>query len=63
MFLETTKYEVFNDSTFVKNRDELVNWTNEYHPELQGFLFDQTKEGGLKYIKAIEFYRKRVLTK
>lgn len=58
--VETTNYDVFNDSTFVKNRDELVNWINEYHPELDGFLFDQTKEGGLKYLEAINLYTNRM---
>ncbi|GGG53786.1 hypothetical protein GCM10011414_24340 [Croceivirga lutea] len=60
--VETTGYEVFNDSTFVKNRDELVNWTNENHPELEGFLYEQTKEGGLKYKKAIDFFTSKSLS-
>src|SRR5690606_20489125 len=55
--VETTKYVAFNDSTFVKNRDELVGWVNENHPELNGFLHDQTKPGGVKYLKAIELYK------
>lgn len=54
--IETTKYVVFKDSTFVKNRDELVGWINQNHPELNGFLHDQTKLGGMKYLKAIEMY-------
>ena len=55
--LETTVYVIFNDSIFVKNRDRLVNWIEENHPELNGFLYDQTKTGGLKYLKAIELYK------
>jgi len=55
--VETTKYVAFNDSTFVKNRDELVGCVNENHPELNGFLHDQTKPGGVKYLKAIELYK------
>jgi len=57
--IETTKYVVFNDSTFVKNRDELVDWVNQNHPELNGFLHDQTKLGGMKYLKAIELYKNK----
>ena len=55
--LETTVYVIFNDSIFVKNRDRLINWIEENHPELNGFLYDQTKTGGLKYLKAIELYK------
>jgi hypothetical protein len=46
----------FNVEEFVKNRDELVNWIAENHPELNGFLNDQTKSGGMNYLKAIELY-------
>ena len=55
--IETTKYEIFNDSVFVKNRDKLVNWIQANHPELDGFLYDQTESGGMKYLKAIESYQ------
>lgn len=47
----------FNVEKFVKNRDELVNWIADNHPELNGFLNDQTKRGGLNYLKAIELYK------
>jgi hypothetical protein len=49
----------FNVEKFVKNRDELVNWIAGNHPELNGFLNDQTKGGGIKYLKAIELYRNK----
>lgn len=57
--IETTKYVIFKDSVFVKNRDGLVSWINKNHPELNGFIHDQTETGGLKYIKAIELYEKK----
>lgn len=57
--IETTEYIVFNDSTFVKNRDNIVSWIDENHPELNGFLHDQTEAGGLKYLKAIELYKNK----
>ena len=49
----------FNVERFVKRRDELVSWIAENHPELNGFLNDQTITGGKKYMKAIELYRNR----
>ena len=50
---------LFNVEEFVKNRDELVNWIAENQPELNGFLNDQTKSGGLNYLKAIELYKNK----
>ncbi|KAA3624206.1 MAG: hypothetical protein DWQ02_23375 [Bacteroidetes bacterium] len=55
--IETTKYVFFNDSLFIKNRDTLVSWVDKNHPELNGFLHDQTEAGGMKYLKAIELYK------
>jgi hypothetical protein len=54
--VETTEYVDFNDSTFVKNRDKLVSWIDENHPELTGFIYDQTEYGGKQYLKAIKLY-------
>ncbi|WP_303318799.1 hypothetical protein Q4Q34_04910 [Flavivirga abyssicola] len=57
--IETTKYVIFNDSVFVKTRDGLINWIDKIHPELNGFIHDQTKNGGMKYLKAIELYENK----
>ncbi len=57
--IETTNYVIFNDSIFVKNREALVNWIAKNHPELNGFIYDQTKEGGEKYLKAMALYNNR----
>ena len=57
--VETTDYVNFNDTTFLKNRSELLSWIDENHPELEGFIHDQTKKGGLKYLKAIELFEKQ----
>ena len=54
--IETTQYLVFNDSVFVQNRDDLLNWIDTNHPELNGFINDQTAYGGMRYLKAIELY-------
>lgn len=57
--IETTEYVIFNDSIFAKNRNAFVNWVNENHSDLNGFIHDQTKTGGMKYLKAIELYQNR----
>ena len=56
--VEITDYAVFNDTVFSKNRSKLLSWIDENHPELNGFIHDQTKTGGLKYLKALDFYEK-----
>ena len=55
--VERTQYEVFDVTKFIKNRDGLVSWIDENHAELSGFLYPQTKSGGIKYLKAIELYK------
>ena len=57
--VETTEYVIFNDSIFVKNRDSLLSWIDENHPELNGFINDQTAPGGRQYLKAIELYQNK----
>ena len=49
----------FNVERFVTSRDELVNWIEEHHPEINGFLNDQTKNGGMNYLRAIDLYRNK----
>lgn len=55
--IETVEYVIFNNSTFIENRDGIVRWIDKNYPELNGFIHDQTETGGLKYLKAIELYR------
>tara|TARA_R110002050_G_scaffold109796_3_gene221140 strand:- start:11874 stop:12458 length:585 start_codon:yes stop_codon:yes gene_type:complete len=55
--VEKIEYEVFNVTKFLKNREELVNWIDENHSQLSGFLYPQTKSKGMNYLKAIELYR------
>jgi len=54
--IERIEYETFNIEKFLKNRDKLLKWSNKNHPELKGFLYDQTESGGIKYLKAIQLY-------
>lgn len=54
--IERIKYNVFNVNTFLRNREKLINWIDKNHPELNGFLDEQTKLVGQKYLKAIQLY-------
>lgn len=56
--VEIDRYVIFDEVTWTNNRKRLVNWVNSNHPELNGFLHDQTKEGAQKYMKALEYYSK-----
>ena len=49
----------FNDSLWEQNRNQLLQWVDEHHPELNGFIFDQTEAGGLNYLKALELYKNK----
>ncbi|MEQ9442629.1 MAG: hypothetical protein RIG62_26550 [Cyclobacteriaceae bacterium] len=55
--VEILNYIVFNEATWEKNRADLVQWVEREHPALDGFLYDQTKKGALKYLKAINLYQ------
>jgi len=55
--IEKTKYVVFNEAVFVQTRDSLVSWIDKTHPELKGFIQDQTERGARNYLKAIELYK------
>jgi len=54
-----TEYLNFNEKVWERNKTELLSWIGENHPELNGFIYDQTMSGGLKYLKAIELYKNR----
>jgi hypothetical protein len=45
----------------ILNREEFFNRIDKNQPELNGFLHDQTKTGGMKYLKAIELYENKKL--
>ncbi|MCK0160790.1 hypothetical protein [Allomuricauda sp. F6463D] len=57
--IDIVEYIGFNDSIWVRNREKLVSWIEENQPELNGFIYDQTKTGALKFQKAIELYEGR----
>lgn len=57
MSVDIIDYKVFNDSIWSLNRANLVSWITTNHPELNGFLHDQSKQGALNYLKAIQLYQ------
>lgn len=57
--IELIEYVGADFKTWVKNRDELVSWTNKNQPKLKGFIQDMTKTGAENYLKAIDFFSKR----
>ena len=52
-----TEYVNFNENTWETNKNNLLKWIHENHPELNGFIYEQTKAGGEKFLKAIELYK------
>ncbi|QNK77747.1 hypothetical protein H7F37_01255 [Winogradskyella sp. PAMC22761] len=54
-----TEYVDFNETTWERNKNGLLSWIDENHPELNGFIYDQTKSGGIKFLKAIELYKSK----
>jgi len=50
---------VFNEKVWVENRTKLLSWIDENHPELNGFINDQTKASGIKFLKAMELYENK----
>lgn len=54
-----TEYVDFNEATWERNKNGLLDWIDENHPELNGFIYDQTESGGIKFLKAIELYKNR----
>ncbi|MCF8714293.1 hypothetical protein JM658_05570 [Joostella atrarenae] len=54
--LVETEYLNFDNETWGENRSELLEWITENHPELKGFIDDQTEAGGVKFLEAIKLY-------
>lgn len=52
-------YVNFNEKTWERNKTKLLSWIDENYPELNGFIYDQTEIGGMKFLKALELYKNR----
>lgn len=57
--LEILEFVSFDNEGWNNRREELVGWIEEHHPELNGFIYDQTLQGGLNYLKALELYQNK----
>ncbi|WP_108424964.1 hypothetical protein [Flagellimonas amoyensis] len=57
--IDIVEYVDFNDSLWIAKREDLVSWIEGHHPDLNGFIHDQTKQGAINYQKAMAFYRNR----
>ena len=55
-----TQYVDFKETIWTKNRTELLDWIDKTHPELNGFIYDQTEAGAKKFLKAIELYTNKM---
>ena len=49
----------FDTLKWSSRRDTLVAWIKLHHPDLDGFVYDQTLLGAQNYLKAIELYKNK----
>lgn len=54
--LTVTESISFNEEKWVQNREALLIWMRENHPEFDEFIYDQTKQGAFNYSTAIDLY-------
>lgn len=54
--IKTVSYQNADWNKWITRRDTLVVSTSREHPELDSFILNQTKDGALTYLKAIEFW-------
>lgn len=57
--IEVLEYHDADFSVWQQKRKALVSWIKEVHPELDGFIHDQSLTGAQNYRKAIELFQKR----
>lgn len=54
--MEDLEYIDVNWETWSHERDSLVSWIKNNHPELDGFVNDMTMKGAKDYLRAIELF-------
>ncbi|MET1260078.1 hypothetical protein ABV409_12070 [Flagellimonas sp. DF-77] len=52
-------YLQFDDVVFSRNRKAFLDWMDAHHPELDGFIIDQTETGAKNYLEAIRLFQAR----
>ncbi|WP_374959401.1 hypothetical protein [Gilvibacter sp.] len=57
--IETREELKFNAELWNAKRQLLLDWIAANHPEMESFIFDQTKAGGRRYLKALDLYAAR----
>ncbi|MEL7005498.1 MAG: hypothetical protein AAFN93_22615 [Bacteroidota bacterium] len=53
---EVEAYEVFNFDQWNEKKEKVVVWVDRNYPELNGFIYDQTKTGAMNYLKVIDLF-------
>jgi len=54
-----TEYVNFNEAIWERNKNGLLSWIDENYTGLNGFIYDQTESGGMKFLKAIELFKNK----
>ncbi|MCU4176910.1 hypothetical protein [Carboxylicivirga sp. N1Y90] len=57
--IHTTENVYFDTARWTQNRDTLVNWINQNHPELNGFIYNMTAEGAENYLEAMRLFKEQ----
>jgi hypothetical protein len=57
--IDTYEYLEIDNEKWGPRKAALVEWIDENHPELAGFMIDQTAQGAKNYLVAIELYNQR----
>ncbi len=57
--LELIEYLEYDDNKWNANKEKIVQCIAEHQPALNGFIHDQTEQGALNYLSAIEFYQEK----
>ena len=53
------EYVNFDEPLWSKNKKDLLDWIDSNHPELNGFIYDQTEIGGRQFLEAIELFKNK----
>ncbi|HLT53332.1 MAG TPA: hypothetical protein VKZ97_05565 [Flavobacteriaceae bacterium] len=54
-----TSYVGFDETTWETNKNGLLTWISNNHPELNGFIYTQTEANAKRFLEAIALYKNR----